>query len=322
MSKSFAEVVEAAASRIAPHILSTPVEYSPWLSRETGAEVWLKLEHLQVTGSFKLRGAANKVLSLSPAQRAAGVVTASTGNHGAAVAHIATQTACPATIYLPHTVSPAKVDYLSLFDVALQYAGEDSVETETVARAAAAAAGQVFISPYNDAEVIAGQGTIGPELLAQVPAVESVLVPVGGGGLIAGIAGYLKARRPAVHITGCQPQHSAVMYHSVRAGEILDLPSQPTLSDGTAGGLEPGSLTFGPCQRQVDHWALLSEAEIADSLRYLLEKHYLLVEGAAALTVAALRQDPGRWRGQTVVLILCGRKLGLEALRAVLDQGK
>lgn len=309
--------IDRAAERMAPHILHTPVEYSPWLSRETGAEVWLKLEHLQITGSFKLRGATHKVLSLTPAQRAAGVVTASTGNHGAAVAHIASRTGCPATIYLPHSVSQTKVDYLSLFEVTLRYAGADSVETEQVARAAAAAAGQVFISPYNDWEVITGQGTIGREVLAQVPDLDAVLVPVGGGGLIAGIAGYLKARQPALRVVGCQPINSAVMYHSVQAGEILDLPSQPTLSDGTAGGLEAGSLTFPACQRYVDDWALISEPEIRAALRYLLEKHYLLVEGSAALTVAALRQDPSRWQGQRVVLILCGRKLGLDTLREV-----
>ncbi|RMG73445.1 MAG: pyridoxal-phosphate dependent enzyme, partial [Bacteroidetes bacterium] len=183
MSTDFAGTVATAATRIAPHILKTPLEYSPWLSRETGAEVWLKMEHLQITGSFKLRGAANKLLSLDAAQRAAGVVTASTGNHGAAVAHIAAQTGVPATIYLPRTVQPAKVAYLSLFEVELVYVGEDSVEAEAAARLAAAQSGRVFVSPYNDAEVIAGQGTLGREILQQLPEVEAVWVPVGGGGL-------------------------------------------------------------------------------------------------------------------------------------------
>jgi threonine dehydratase len=306
--------IQAATQRIRSHILTTPVEYSPWLSRLCGGEVWLKLEHLQITGSFKLRGAANKLLSLTAADRQRGVITASTGNHAAAVAYMATRLGISATIYLPETVSPTKVAPLAIYPVELRYHGQDAIEGETEARRVALAEGRPYLSPYNDADIIAGQGSIGPELLRQVPGLDAVLVPVGGGGLIGGIASYLNARGPDVEVIGCQPSHSAVMYESVQAGRILDLPSQPTLSDGTAGGLEGDSLTFPLCQRLVDDWVLLQETEIYDALRWLLETHHFLVEGAAALSVAALRQQPARFQGRKVVLILCGRKLGLPML--------
>lgn len=312
--------VQKARDRIASYIIQTPLEHSPWLSRETGAEVYLKLEHLQTTGSFKLRGAANRLLSLLPEERERGVITASTGNHGAAVAYMADQLGVKATIYLPDNASSTKLDQLKLYAVELVAYGQDSVEAEAEARRVAEAEGRTFISPYNDPYVMAGQGTLGAEVLDQLPDVQQILVPVGGGGLIGGIAGYLQDLAPQVQVVGCQPRNSAVMYQSVQAGKVLDLPSSPTLSDGTAGGLEADSITFPVCQEAVNHWALISEAEIRAGLRFLLEKHYLLVEGAAALSVAALRQEKARYQGQKVVLILCGRKLGLETLQSLLAE--
>ncbi|MEZ4773026.1 MAG: threonine/serine dehydratase [Bacteroidia bacterium] len=316
--KVYEEVI-AAENRIRPWILNTHVEFSPWLSQMTGANVWLKTEHMQITGSFKLRGAANKILSLSPEEKERGVITASTGNHGSALAYIAAKTGCKATIYLPENAAPTKVEMMKLYHAELAFWGEDSVETENHARAMAAAIDVPFVSPYNDPQIIGGQGTIGLELFQQVPDMDAVLVPVGGGGLIAGIAGYLKTVSPNTEIIGCQPENSAVMYESVKAGEILDIPSLPTLSDGTAGGLEAGSITFDLCRQYVDDYQLVSEEEIAHGLRLLLEKHYMMVEGAAALSVASLLQQPDRYKGKTVVLILCGRKMGLNTLRKILE---
>jgi len=313
------EAVTQAYTQTQSYLLKTPVEYSPWLSRETGAEVWLKLEHLQITGSFKLRGAANKLLSLDEAQRKKGIITASTGNHGAAVAYMGEKLGIPVTLYLPETVSSTKVEQIQLYPAELRYAGKDSVESELAARAGAQREQRAFVSPYNDAAVMAGQGTVGLELADQVGEMDAVFVPVGGGGLISGIAGYLKGIRPEGAIIGCQPSHSQVMYASVKAGKILDLPSKPTLSDGTAGGIEEESLTFPYCQQYVDDWALLSEEEIRKGLIYLIEKHYFMVEGAAALSVAALRQQASKWKGKKVVLILCGRKLGKETLLTLWD---
>ncbi|MEM6806927.1 MAG: pyridoxal-phosphate dependent enzyme, partial [Bacteroidota bacterium] len=236
--------IQIAHTRIAPYILRTPVEYSPYLSKICEAEVWLKLEHLQITGSFKLRGATNKVLSLSLEEKERGVITASTGNHGSAFAYIADKLGCKGTIYLPPTAAPTKVEMMRMYRVKLEFFGKDSVDAELEAKRVAAEEGQLFLSPYNDREIVAGQGTIGAELEEQVPHMDAVFVPVGGGGLISGIAGYLKARKLEVEIVGCQPANSAVMYESIKAGKILDIASLPTLSDGTAGGMEPDSITF------------------------------------------------------------------------------
>lgn len=312
--------IQAAAKRIAPYVLRTPVEYSPYLSQLTGAQVWLKLEHIQTTGSFKLRGAANALCSLTAAQREKGVITASSGNHGMAVAYMAHQLGCTARIYLPETVAQAKVDAMKPYSVELHLQGEDAIVSEHLARKTATSQDRAYISPYNDTEVIAGQGTIGVELAEQLPQLESVFVPVGGGGLISGIGAYLKSTLPKVEIIGCQPENSAVMHASVQAGKVLDIPSLPTLSDGTAGGLELDAITLPFCQQYVDTFHLVSEAEIQESLLILLKKHYYLVEGAAALSVASLIQNKKTYRGKNVVLILCGRKMGLDTLRAVIQE--
>ena len=310
--------VLAAEARIRPHIIKTPVEYSPYLSQITGANVWLKMEHLQITGSFKLRGATNKVISLSPQEKAKGVITASTGNHGSAFAYIADKLGVKGTIYLPESAAPAKIEYMKMYNVDLKYIPGDPIEAEKTARATAAQNGQVYVSPYNDPQIVGGQGTIGLEILEQVPNVDSVFVPVGGGGLIAGIAGFMKEMLPKIEIIGCQPENSAVMYESIKAGRVVDIPTYPTLSDGTAGGMDSDSITFEICQKYVDDYTMISENEIADGLRFLIKKHYMLVEGAAALSIASLLKEKERFSGKTVVLILCGRKIGLETLKQIL----
>jgi len=310
--------IDLAYSRISPYILHTPVEYSPYLSRMCGAEVWLKLEHLQITGSFKLRGATNKVLSLSEEEKKRGVITASTGNHGSAFAYIADKLGCKGKIYLPETAAAIKIEMMRMYDVELVFFGKDSVDAELEAKRVAEEENLLFLSPYNDKEIVAGQGTIGKELIEQVPDMDAVFVPVGGGGLISGIATYAKGIRPQTEIIGCQPKNSAVMYASIQAGKVLEIPSLPTLSDGTAGGMELDSITFPLCQALVDDYVVVTEDEIKSGLRFLLEKHYFLVEGAAALSVASLLQQKERFKGKTVVLILCGRKMGIETLREIL----
>ncbi len=312
--------VLAAEHRIRPYILQTPVEHSPWLSEETGADVWFKMEHIQVTGSFKLRGAANKLLSLTDRQRERGVITASTGNHGAALAYMAMKRKMNCRVYLPKQVSSSKRALMELYGAELIFIGHDSVEAERKARRVAQEEGVPFISPYNDEEVIAGQGTLGWEVERQLPGLDAIFVPVGGGGLISGVAGYLKSAMKDVEVMGCQPAHSAVMHKSVEAGQILDIPSKPTWSDGTAGGLEEGSITFDYCRKFVDRWAEVTEKEIEDSLIFLLQKHYCLVEGAAALSLATFRKESNLYRGKKVCLILCGRKMGTEGLKKLISK--
>ena len=307
-----------AEARIRDHIRQTPLEPSPWLSRQGGCEVYLKLENLQVTGSFKLRGAANRLLTLSSEEVRSGVVTASTGNHGSAVAYLLRELGWPGTVYVPKTISAAKLGALERLEATLELHGEDGVEAENQARQMAEQSGRFYMSPYNDRKIIAGQGTVGLEIERQLDGVDAVVVPVGGGGLISGIAGVLKGSNPQIEIIGCQPTNSAVMYHSLRAGELLELESDPTLADGAAGGIERGAITFPICQQYVDDFVLVSEEEIRQGIRHVLEKHHLLIEGAAALSVAAFLQKSERFRGKRTVLVLSGAKISLETLRAIL----
>ncbi|HSF19596.1 MAG TPA: threonine/serine dehydratase [Vicinamibacteria bacterium] len=320
--EEIAQEVQNAEGRIRPHVRETPLDRAPWLGSATGTEAHLKLEIVQLSGSFKLRGAMNKLLALSKAERDRGIVTASSGNHAAAVAFGLDRLGARGVIYLPNTVSKAKLEYLEAYGMELRFVGPDSVEGELEARRAGVREGLVYVSPYNDPEIIGGQGTVAVELERQLEAFDAVFVPVGGGGLVAGIAGYLKARRPSVRIYGCQPESSRVMYESVRAGRLVDLPSEPTLADGTAGGLDPGTITLPICQSVVDEWVLLSEDEIARAMRLVLEKHSILVEGAAALSVAACLKCASALRGKTVVLVLTGKKVSLDTLRRVLNESR
>jgi len=311
--------VLAAEERIRAHIRETPVEYSLYLSQVGNCDVYLKLENIQLTGSFKLRGALNKILSLEKSERDKGVITASTGNHGAAFAWLAKRFNLKGSIFLPETSSPTKIESLRLYGADIQYYGDDCVKAEIYARKIAEEKGLTFISAYNDPKIIGGQGTIGIELTRQIPRIDCVLVPVGGGGLISGVAGYLKSESKNIEIIGCQPENSAVMYASIKAGRILDIDSEPTVSDGSAGGIEPDAITFPICQELVDDFVLVTEEEIISALRLIMEKHHLLIEGAAALPVAAFIQQINRFQGKSVALILSGSKIGLETLKKILS---
>ncbi len=312
-----AEALEA-EQRIREHIRETPLEPSIPLSEAGACEVSLKLENLQISSSFKFRGAINSLLALDAEERARGLVTASSGNHGMAFTHALKFVGCEGTIYLPETAAAAKVRDLQSHGANLRFIGGDCVLAEIQARKDAGEKGQTFISPYSHPKVIGGQGTIGIELERQADAIDAVLVPVGGGGLIGGIAGYLKSIHPEVEIIGCQPANSAVMKESVIAGHIVEMESLPTISDGSAGGVEPGSITLDICRDCVDDWVLVSEAEIAAAIRMILEDHHLLVEGAGALSVASFLKTKERFAGKKVVLVLSGARISLETLEKAL----
>jgi threonine dehydratase len=312
--------VLAAEERISPYIRQTYLEASPYFTELSGANVYFKCENLQHTGSFKARGALNKVLSLNESERAAGVVTASTGNHGAAVAYALSRVGGQGIVFVPESAVHSKVEAIKRLGGEVRYHGADSVKTENYARSYAAEHGLTLVPPYNDPQVIGGQGTVGLELLSQLPEIDAVFIAVGGGGLISGTAAYLKQFSPATRVIGCFPENSQVMLQSVKAGRILDLPSKPTLSDGTAGGVEAGAITFSLCRDLVDDYETVTEQEIRLNLRRFLQAQHMLIEGSAAVPIAALLKSPASFAGKNVVILLCGANIDPETLKNVLTE--
>jgi len=313
----YQEVLDAEA-RIRPHIRLTYLEYSPYLSHQVGGQVYLKLECLQYTGSFKYRGALNKYLSLSEKQRQAPVITASSGNHGTALAAILHKYGGQGCVFLPQNASSAKIEQLRQYEIDLELHGSDCIESETLALQTARQNNQIFISPYNDPQIIGGQGTIAIELLDQMESIDAVLVPVGGGGLISGIAGYLKIIDNQIRIIACQPENSAVMHASIQAGQIVETVSKPTVADGTAGGIDPQAITFEICQQVVDDYILVSETELKSAIHDMVIHHQLLIEGAAALPVAALLKHKDQFKDQSIALIISGKKITPALLKEIL----
>lgn len=306
--------VAEAADRIRQSVTETPAEQIIGLVPDVGVDVIFKLENLQQTGSFKFRGASNKILSLSAEQASRGVIAASNGNHGLGVAAAARRAGIPAEVYVSSHVSPSKAKRIEEHSARIQRAENGPLEAELAARAAANAQGKVFISPYNDAQVMAGQGTIAVELLRQVPVLDALFVAVGGGGLIGGIGAYMKHASPATEVVGCWPENSRVLLESIRAGRILDFPEQPTLSESTAGGLEPGSVTLDICTRVIDRSVVVSEDEILDAMRKVRALRGWVIEGAAAVAVAAFMKGAQHYRGKRAAVVICGGNVSEKVL--------
>jgi len=279
-----------ASIRIYTLVQQTPVALIEDDQRLGSARAFLKLEHLQRTGSFKLRGATNKVLSLSPEEAANGVITSSTGNHALGVATAARYRGIGVEVFVSSQVAPKKLRLIEDCSARIRHSGDNPLESEVAARAAAAASGKTYISPYNDPYVIAGQGTIGVELVQQVGSIDAIYVAVGGGGLIGGIGAYMKSVSPQTEIVGCWPENSRVMYECLRAGKVIDFPEQPTLSESTAGGVEPESITFELCQKVIDRSVLVSESEILDAMGWGHRRGWK-VEGAAGVAIAAFFKE-------------------------------
>ncbi|MCB9878602.1 MAG: threonine/serine dehydratase [Planctomycetes bacterium] len=311
--------VARAAARLAGRVVATPLVACPWLSAELGAEVRWKLENVQHTGSFKLRGASNALLQLDLATRRRGVVCASSGNHGLGLAAAAQPLGVPVLVCVPTTTPPQKRAAITASGAEVEVFGDDCVETEAHARALAEASGRRYVSPYNDPDVIAGQGTVAVELLQQWPEVEVVYVALGGGGLIGGMAAYGRAAAPGVEFVGCSPQASAAMAECVRRGAIFDVPCGPTWSDSTAGGVEAGAITFELCRDLVARFVDVDEAAIAAAMRDALRCQHQLVEGAAGVAIAGCRADAAL-RGRRAAIVVCGGNLPYEMLRALLAE--
>jgi len=312
--------VNEARNRIENHIRLTDCRRSAALSETARADVWLKLENTQLSGSFKLRGVMNKLLSLSVDDRSRQLVTASTGNHGAAFAHGVTELGLEGLLFLPTKASAKKLAAIEASGIPFELVGDDCVETENHAHEFSVKNGCTWVSPYNDPAIVAGQGTIGAEIIEQVDGLEAVLIPVGGGGLAGGIAAFLKAVDPSIEVIGCEPEASAVMAESVAAGEIVEMESLPTLSDATAGGIEEGSITFDLCRDHVDRWERVDEDEIANAIRFLVENEEMVVEGGAALGVAVMLRRPENLAGKNVALVITGSKIDDAVLAEILGR--
>ena len=307
-ASSMAALVGEAAQRLATRVHRTavePIDLTGLVRGDMAPRAFAKLEQLQITGSFKIRGATNKLMSLTPKSAAAGVIAASTGNHGLAVATAAVALGIDAEIFLSSTVSEAKRNKIQRAGARIRLVGEDPLTAELAARAEATASGRSYVSPYNDPMVIAGQGTIAAELAEQLPKLDAVLIAVGGGGLIGGVGAYFRHHLPHTRIVGCWPENSPVLYECLRVGRFVTVPERPTLSDSTAGDLEPGAITLALAQQVVDAGMLVSEEQIGAAMQVAEEQGWH-IEGAAGVALAALIARAEDFAGQTVAVIFCG----------------
>jgi len=312
--------VRAAQARLKGLIAATPCPYSETLSRLTGSRVFVKLENLQMTGSFKERGAANVLLVLGEAERRRGVVAASAGNHGLAVAFHAARLGIGAVIVMPDWAPLTKVTAARRHGAEVVLYGDNYDAAYARALEIEAERGLVFIHPFDDSRVIAGQGTIGLELCEQVPDLEAVLVPVGGGGLAGGIGVALKALRPGTRLIGVQAEEVPGMRAALDAGERVTVPSAPTIADGIA-VRRVGEHTLALARRYLDGVVTVSEEEIANAILLLLEIEKTVVEGAGAVALAALVNKRVSLEGRAVVLLLGGGNIDVNLIARIIERG-
>ncbi len=308
--------VRQAGDRIVSIARHTPLEHSRWLSAEHGQDAFLKLECFQLTGSFKIRGAMAKLSALVQDECSRGVLTVSAGNHGLAVAHCSELLGLEATIVVPESASRAKVAGISRYPVTLIERGATYDDAERAARELEHEGGATFVSPYNDREVIAGQGTIGLEILKDAPGVDAIIVPVGGGGLLAGVAIAVKAMNPEIKVFGAEPLASPTMTAALEAGRIIEIEEQSTIADGCAGNIEPGSITFPMIQRLVDGIILVSEEAIRNAIARVAGEDHMMIEGSAAVSIAAV--NDARLEGKCVAAIVSGRNINLDLFAEVI----
>jgi threonine dehydratase len=313
------ERLPAAMAAVSPHTVRTPVVE---LALPDGsATVQVKCEHLQRTGSFKARGALAKLSAMGVEARERGLVTASSGNHGLGVANALAVLGGHGIVCVPENASTVKVAAIRRMGVEVRHLGAEGGATETLARALADEQGLTYVSPYNDLDVVSGQATIGAELLEQTPidGFDVLVVAVGGGGLISGVAAAVKAARPGVQVIGASPANDAAMAASIAAGRVVDIDAAPTLSDGTAGGVEHQTVTFDLCRELVDEWVLVPEEQIGASLRLMIDVHHQLIEGAAGVAIAAAFGAAKRLAGQRVLVISCGANISADTVQRALN---
>jgi len=312
--------IHAAHQRIRNLIYYSPAPYSAELSQRTGQHIFLKLDNLQRTGAFKERGALNKILTLSEDERQHGVIAASAGNHAQAVAYHATRRGIRARIVMPLITPLVKVSSTMNFGAEVVLHGANYDEACAEAGRLAEEEGMTFLHPFDDDAVIAGQGTIGLELLEQIPGLEAVAVPIGGGGLIGGVACAIKESNPHVRVIGVQTERLPSMLRATEAGEPVTVPAEATIADGIA-VRRAGRLTLPLVQRYVDELVTVDEEEIANAILILLEQEKMLAEGAGATALAALLQHKTKLNGQRTAVLVCGGNIDVSLLARIIERG-
>lgn len=300
----------------------TPLVSSNHLTKVSGSNVLLKLENIQGTGSFKLRGAANKLSCLSDDDHKRGVITVSSGNHGRAVSYVARRLGVKATVCVAKTVPAYKQQAIKDLGAELVVIGENADEAMAYADALQVERGMTMVHPFDDLDIIVGQGTIGLELFEDYPAVDTVIVPLSGGGLMSGIAFTMKSIMPKVHVVGVSMERGPAMVESLKAGRVIDIVEQPTLADALAGGLnKDNQFTFPIVQQYVDETVLVSEGEIADAMLYCLSQHRIVIEGGAAVGIAALLSNKVQKVGSNVAVVISGANVSMQVLKMIIDMG-
>jgi threonine dehydratase len=315
--------VYMARGKVGEVALRTPLLDAERLGKALGARVVLKAENLQETGSFKIRGAANKILSLNEAERRRGVLAVSTGNHGRAVAYVAQRVGVPAVVCVSAAVPENKLAAIRSLGAELVIAGETYDEAAGQAEQLKEARGLAMVHPFDDPDIIAGQGTIGVEVLEDFPEVNTVIVPLSGGGLIGGIGLALKSAGEDIRVIGVSMTRGPAMVDSLRAGRVVEVIEEPTLADALAGGIGTDNRhSFRVAQRVIDASVLVTESEIAGGMAYALDEHHLVLEGAGAVGLAALLYGKVTGLGKNVMVVLSGGNVEVEVLARIAEKRK
>jgi threonine dehydratase len=309
--------IEKAYSNIKNDIHETPLVYSKQLSDLSGANVYLKMEQLQKTGSFKIRGVLNKLNSVNKIDFNKTFVAASTGNHAAAFAYASEKFGFNGVLFLPENVSIIKRKALDKFKIDKRLFGKNSMETECKATSFAKEVDGVLIHPYNDKQIIEGQGTIGLEILEQLPEVTKIITPIGGGGLISGICSYFSNNKN-VEIIGCQPKNASEMHDSINLNKIVVPSTLTTIADAAAGGIEKDSITFDICKKQISNIEIIDEESIKKAVALMIKYHDIEIEPTAAIPVAVILNSK-EFANENVVLVLTGKKIDKKILNEILS---
>ena len=314
--------IQKARNSIRGEVKKTPLMRSQYLSSLTGSDVYLKLENLQVTNAFKIRGALNRMMNLTAEEKARGIVAASSGNHAQAVSVGAEKLKVTATLVVPATTPKIKIEKIRQHNVELILHGNQYDYAEQYALKLAKEKGLTYVSSYNDPYVVAGQGTVGLEILEDLPTVDSIVVPVSGGSILSGVAVAAKGIKPTVEVLGVQPENVAAMYHCLKAGKIINIPMRPTIAEGLDGNMEQGCITFDLVRRYVDEILLCNEGAIKRMIRILWEKEKQVVEASGAVAIAPIVDTPKRFAGKRTVAVITGGNIDETVFQQILASGK